>query len=87
MKPHPPLPGQCGDLCDLCDLCDRHASNGYDLRIVDLYQEPEEVFSRGVLAVPTLFKGLPLPVKMVIGDFTNVPQVLATSGLSTTKDA
>ena len=60
---------------------------GYDLRIVDLYQEPEEVFSRGVLAVPTLFKGLPLPVKMVIGDFTNVPQVLATSGLSTTKDA
>ena len=60
---------------------------GYDLRIVDIYQEPEEVFSRGSLAVPTLFKELPLPVKMVIGDFTNEPQVLAPLSLSTTKDA
>ncbi len=67
----------------LRDLCDRHAQGGYDLRIIDIYQQPEEVFPRGVLAVPTLFKELPLPVKVLIGDFTDEPQVLATLGLST----
>ncbi|MEP7192128.1 MAG: circadian clock KaiB family protein [Actinomycetota bacterium] len=66
----------------LRDLCQRHASGGYDLRIVDIYQEPEEVYARGVLAVPTLFKELPLPVNVLIGDFTNEPQVLVTLGLS-----
>jgi circadian clock protein KaiB len=70
----------------LRDLCELHASGGYDLRIVDIYQQPEEVYSRGVLAVPTLIKELPLPVKVLIGDFTNEPQVLATLGLSTPTD-
>ncbi len=64
------------------DLCQRHARGGYDLRIVDIYQQPEEVYARGVLAVPTLIKELPHPVNVLIGDFTNEPQVLATLGLS-----
>ena len=67
----------------LRDLCERHASSGYDLRIVDIYQQPQEVYSRGVLAVPTMIKELPLPVNVLIGDFTNEPQVLAALGLST----
>lgn len=67
-------------------LCDRHARGGYDLRIVDIYKEPEEVYSRGLLAVPTLIKELPLPVNVLIGDFTNEPQVLAALGLPTPRD-
>lgn len=67
----------------LHDLCEQHARGGYDLRIVDIYQQPEEVYSRGVLAVPTLIKEQPLPVNVLIGDFTNEAQVLATLGLST----
>ena len=63
-------------------LCDRHAAAGYDLEIVDIYQQPEDVLARGVLAVPTLIKELPLPVQVLIGDFTDEPRVLATLGLS-----
>jgi circadian clock protein KaiB len=67
----------------LRDLCDQHCPSGYDLEIVDIYQQPEVVASRGVLAVPTLIKELPLPVRMLIGDFTDEPRVLAALGLRT----
>ncbi len=36
----------------LRDLCDRQAWGGYDLTIVDIYQQPEEVFSRGCWLCP-----------------------------------
>ena len=66
----------------LRDLCDLHAPSGYDLEIIDIYQQPAVVFSRGVLAVPTLIKDLPLPVQVLAGDFTDEPRVLAALGLS-----
>ena len=66
-------------------LCDRHFASGYDLKVVDIYEQPAEVVSRGVLAVPTLIKELPLPVRVLIGDFTDEPRVLAALGLPTPK--
>ena len=71
----------------LRDMCDRHASSGYDLDIVDIYQQPAVVVSRGVLAVPTLIKELPLPVRVLIGDLTDEPRVLAALGLLTSTAA
>jgi len=65
----------------LRDLCDRHWPSDYDLEIVDIYQQPEVVFARGVLAVPTLIKELPLPVRVLIGDFTDESRVLTVLGL------
>jgi circadian clock protein KaiB len=65
----------------LRDLCDRHWPSDYDLEIVDIYQQPEVVFARGVLAVPTLIKELPLPVRVLIGDFTDESRVLTALGL------
>jgi len=66
----------------LRDLCDRHFPDGYDLEIIDIYQQPEVVASRGVLAVPTLIKELPLPERVMIGDFTDEARVLAVLGIS-----
>ena len=71
----------------LRDLCDRHFPDGYDLEIIDIYQQPEVVVSRGVLAVPTLFKELPLPVRVLIGDFTDESRVLAALGVPTSTDS
>jgi circadian clock protein KaiB len=70
----------------LRDLCDRHATSGYDLEIVDVYQQPEVVYARGVLALPTLIKEMPLPVQVLIGDFTDQSRVLAGLGLAAGKD-
>jgi len=66
----------------LRDMCDRHAPSGYDLSIVDIHAQRAEVVSRGVLAVPTLIKEQPLPVRFLIGDFTDEPRVLAALGLA-----
>jgi circadian clock protein KaiB len=70
----------------LRNMCDRHFASGYDLEIVDIYQQPNVVVSRGVLAVPTLIKELPLPVRVLIGDFTDEPRVLAALGLPAATD-
>ena len=69
----------------LRDLCDRHCPDGYDLDVVDIYQQPEKVASRGVLAVPTLIRELPLPVRVMIGDFTDEQRMLATLSLPAPK--
>jgi circadian clock protein KaiB len=70
----------------LRELCDRHAPAGYDLDVVDIYQQPDKVASRGVLAVPTLIRELPLPVRVMIGDFTDEQRMLATLGLAPRDD-
>ena len=74
-------PASARSMRRLRDLCDRHCPSGYELEIVDIYQQPELVVSRGVLAVPTLIKELPLPVQVLIGDFTDEQRVLAALGL------
>lgn len=68
------------------DLCDRHCLAGYDLEIVDVYQQPTLVASRGVVAIPTLIKELPLPARVLVGDLTDEPRVLAALGLPLAKD-
>ena len=67
----------------LRDICDRNSPFGYDLTIVDIHEQPEVVVSRGVLAVPTLIKERPLPMRVLIGDFTDEPRVLTALGLHT----
>jgi len=65
----------------LRDLCDRNCPDSYDLEIVDIYQQPALVASRGIVAAPTLIKDLPLPVRLLAGDLSDEPAVLAALGL------
>jgi circadian clock protein KaiB len=65
----------------LRDLCDRNCPDGYDLETVDVYQQPALVVSRGVVAVPTLIKDLPPPVRLLVGDFADESAVLTALGL------
>lgn len=65
----------------LRDLCDRNYPDGYDLEIVDVYQQPALVVSRGVVAVPTLIKDLPPPVRLLVGDLADESAVLTALGL------
>jgi hypothetical protein len=53
-----------------------------DLELVNIYEQPEVVVSRGVLAVPTLIKSQsPLSGRVLIGDFTDEQRVLVVLGL------
>ena len=57
-------------------LCDEHLDGRYQIEIVDLLENP--VLARGdqILAVPTLVRRLPEPIKKIIGDLSNSERVL-----------
>ena len=57
-------------------LCDAHLANRYEIEIVDLVQHPQ--FARGdeIVAIPTLVRQLPAPVRKIIGDLSDTERVL-----------
>lgn len=61
-------------------LCDEHLAGRYEIEIVDLVQNPKLARSDDILAIPTLVRRLPVPLRRVIGDLSNVERVLV--GLS-----
>ena len=57
-------------------LCEAHLAGRYDLTIVDVNQNPELARGSRVLATPTLFKGNPLPERMLVGDLSDEDRIL-----------
>ncbi|MFB3905626.1 MAG: circadian clock KaiB family protein [Acidobacteriota bacterium] len=65
------------------EICQRHLKNRYELEIVDIYQHPEALKSGQIVALPTLIKQLPLPLRRLIGDMTDKEKLLVGLDLST----
>jgi circadian clock protein KaiB len=57
-------------------ICDRYVPGGYDLEVVDIYQQPHLARDDQIVAAPTLVKCLPLPIRRVIGDLSSTDRVL-----------
>jgi circadian clock protein KaiB len=57
-------------------ICDAHLQGAYDLRVIDVYQQPELAKEDDIIAVPTLVKKLPLPLRRIIGDLSDREGVL-----------
>lgn len=57
-------------------ICEEHLKGRYELEVVDVYQQPLLAKGEQIIAVPTLIKKLPLPLRRVIGDMSNVDRVL-----------
>jgi circadian clock protein KaiB len=57
-------------------LCAEHLAGRCDLEIVDIFQQPKLVSGEQILAVPTLIKKLPLPLRKVIGDMSDEEKLL-----------
>jgi circadian clock protein KaiB len=66
-------------------LCERFLLGRVDLQIVDLYQQPELAREEQILASPTLVKKFPLPLRRIVGDFSDQARVL--QGLQLTEIA
>jgi len=61
---------------NLKNLCDEHLAGQYSIDIVDLLQNPKLARGDQILAVPTLVRQLPRPLKKIIGDLSNKERVL-----------
>jgi circadian clock protein KaiB len=61
---------------NLKSLCEEHLPGNYEIEIVDLVEHPALARSDDILAVPTLVRRLPEPLRKIIGDLSNTERVL-----------
>lgn len=57
-------------------ICDNELPGRYELRVIDVLEQPEEAEHAKVLATPTLIKQLPPPLRRVIGDLSDKEKLL-----------
>ncbi len=57
-------------------ICEEHLAGKYRIEIVDLLKNPQLARGDQILAIPTLVRKLPEPIKKIIGDLSNEARVL-----------
>ena len=61
---------------NLKKLCEEHLQGIYSIQVIDLLERPTLARGDQIIAVPTLVRRLPTPVKKIIGDLSNTERVL-----------
>jgi circadian clock protein KaiB len=57
-------------------ICDDHLGGRYAIEVIDLLEQPQLAKADEILAIPTLVRRLPPPIRKIIGDLSNVDRVL-----------
>jgi circadian clock protein KaiB len=57
-------------------ICDEQLEGRYELKVIDIYQQPEQAKQEDIVAVPTLVKQLPEPLRVLVGDLSELERVL-----------
>lgn len=68
---------------NLKKLCEEHLPGRYEIEVVDLVKNPHLAQNDQILALPTLVRKLPAPIKRVIGDLSNAERVMVGIDLDT----
>lgn len=63
-------------LANLKRICDEHMNGQYAIEIIDLMENPQLAQRDQIVAIPTLVRELPSPLKRIIGDLSNTERVL-----------
>ncbi len=61
---------------NLKQICEEHLHGRYEIEVIDLIENPQLAQGDQILAVPTLVRRLPEPIKKIIGDLSNTDRVL-----------
>ena len=61
---------------NLRKICDEHLAGRYQIEVIDLLENPQLGRGDQILALPTLVRRLPSPIKKIIGDLSNTERVL-----------
>lgn len=62
-------------------VCEQHLAGQYELEVIDVYQTPARIFDDQIVAIPTLVKCTPAPVRLMVGDMSDRDRLLAGLGL------
>jgi circadian clock protein KaiB len=57
-------------------LCDKHLKGCFSLEVIDIYQQPALAAEGQIIAAPTLIKAMPLPLRRLVGDFSDAERVV-----------
>ena len=68
---------------NLSKICESHLSGRYRIEVIDLVMQPQLSKGDQILAVPTLVRRLPEPVRKIIGDLSDTERVLVGLDLRT----
>ena len=63
-------------ISNLRKICDEHLPGRYSIEIIDLTRNPELARSDQIVAIPTLVRKLPEPLRRIIGDLSATERVL-----------
>ena len=63
-------------IANLKKICEENLQGLYELEVIDLYQHPHLAQGDQIVAVPTLIRKLPEPLKRIIGDLSDTERVL-----------
>src|SRR5262245_33216528 len=69
-------PRSIAAFANLKRICEQHLAGRYRIEVIDLVQNPQLAAGDQILAVPTLVRRLPEPVRKIIGDLSNADRVL-----------
>jgi circadian clock protein KaiB len=63
-------------LANLKAICETHLAGRYSIEVIDLLKSPQLAAGDQILAVPTLVRKLPEPIRKIIGDLSQEERVL-----------
>jgi circadian clock protein KaiB len=69
-------PRSLAALANLKRICEAHMADRYEIEVVDLIENPRLAAGDQIVAIPTLVRKLPPPMKKIIGDLANEDRVL-----------
>lgn len=78
-------PKSVAAFANLKKICDEHLPGQYEIEVIDLLKHPQLAAGDQILAIPTLVRKLPEPVKKIIGDLSNTERVLVGLDLRESK--
>lgn len=70
---------------NLNKLCETHLKGRYTIEVVDLLQQPQLAAGDQIVAIPTLVRKLPEPLRKIVGDLSNTERTLVGLQLRPTK--
>jgi circadian clock protein KaiB len=75
-------PRSTGAFANLKSICDEYLSGRYVLEVIDIYQHPELAREAQIIAVPTLIKVLPQPLRVFVGNIIDRERLLTGLNIS-----
>ncbi len=69
-------PKSLAAFANLKKICEEHLAGEYQIEVIDLLKNPQLASGDQILAIPTLVRKLPEPIRKIIGDLSNTERVL-----------